>query len=578
MSYISAYGLTLIKKITIRGVVCMFVCVFINLITVLGSTKTNCSFQPDSLTKKKPSKSIDEINKYIENLFEGSKEYTQADIQEMIEEFFETGTQPLLAKKNPNEVNQVGVEIDSMSTKSAKETIKTSVNKQAKTNEIITSNVANNDSSIAEQSTNPSQEQAINENQTDPLREANKPNQNTTEKVKNNNQATTASKTVRSDEETKQVLNKQKYRRSSLYSLMINDPNRLMSSSISMAFEKNPIPEKFNDHNISERLIEGTANDKLQEVVISSFLEKNQIAKKLVAKWFNRSERGGFNMDLIAERGNYDATELDVKVAMSSKRGLSILADAGEELIKNTFVIVNDYKYVSKEEVAEKTKTGLKILGALASNVQGVDLAVSSTNTALTIAGKGYVIKTKTYLYRLDWNEEISSIFYNTLWTEDSNLDQERKNAFDNSTLFKLTLIGSEVAYADIQSSVFTQKTEEELIVKATVEATDKVITVLQRRFEEFKTKSPLYSIEPLAAKIGLKEGLEGGDKYEVLEQIQDENGKTFYNRVGIIKVDKKQIWDNRYVAGTDTTLSQGLTIFNGSGKFYPGMLIKQLR
>jgi hypothetical protein len=33
-----------------------------------------------------------------------------------------------------------------------------------------------------------------------------------------------------------------------------------------------------------------------------------------------------------------------------------MLADAGEELIGNTFVVINDFKYVSKEEIANKTK------------------------------------------------------------------------------------------------------------------------------------------------------------------------------------------------------------------------------
>jgi hypothetical protein len=146
--------------------------------------------------------------------------------------------------------------------------------------------------------------------------------------------------------------------------------------------------------------------------------------------------------------------------------------------------------------------------------------------------------------------------------------------------LFTLEYIGSEVASEQTQSSVFTSKTEEQLIARATTKSVDKVIAKLQRNHDQFKTKTPLYTTDPLAAKIGLKEGLEGGDRYEVLEQVEDEFGKTFYKRVSVITVDKKQIWDNRYMADEENPNNvYDRTLFIGSSKdLYPGMLIRQIR
>ena len=68
--------------------------------------------------------------------------------------------------------------------------------------------------------------------------------------------------------------------------------------------------------------------------------------------------------------------------------------------------------------------------------------------------------------------------------------------------------IGSDVSWADAQSSIFTNKTEEQLIEKSTIKAVDAVIVKLQKNHEEFKTKTPLFTGEPITAKIGLKEGL----------------------------------------------------------------------
>jgi hypothetical protein len=209
-----------------------------------------------------------------------------------------------------------------------------------------------------------------------------------------------------------------------------------------------------------------------------------------------------------------------------------------------------------------------------------VDLA----NAGLTIAGKGYWIKNTSHLYQLVWNEEIANEFYTKYWVDDENYDSNKVVAFDNSDLFELKYIGFENARADLQSSVFTDKSDAELIAKATIKAVDKGIAKLERKFEQFRTKTPLFSIDPATAKIGLKEGLESGDKYEVLEQVQDVNGKIEYVRKGVIVVDKRSIWDNTYSAeeliemGKQPDQQNQYTVFKGrSSNFAPGMLIRQI-
>lgn len=365
-----------------------------------------------------------------------------------------------------------------------------------------------------------------------------------------------------------------KYRRSSLYTLMLDDPSRPYASVIKASFEKGPIPEKFNDHNLGSRTLPA-ANVKDETENITTFLEANNVARDIVAKWFNRSEKGGFNMELIAKRGSYDASALDIAKAKASERGLNAVADAGEELIKNTFVLVNDYNYVSKEEVA---KIITSVLDRFKLSVGNED--VDAAGQTVKFLGKGYVVKTKAYLFRLKWDEETAAIFYNDYWADDKTITPEKKKAFDESKIFKLELIGSDNSWADVQATTLTKKTEEELIEKATIKAVDAVIIKLQKNHDEFKTKTPLYSGEPITAKIGLKEGLSDKSKFDVLEQQQDKNGKTEYVVVGSLKVDTSfPIWDNRYGADEENPANaDGKTYFKKtSGKeFYAGMLIVQ--
>lgn len=376
-----------------------------------------------------------------------------------------------------------------------------------------------------------------------------------------------------------------KYRRSSLYTLMIDDPSRVRYETIKGAFMRAPFPEKFNNHQLPTRSITEDSKKKNQEENISAFLEREQVAKNLVAKWFNRSSKGGFNMNLVAERGSYDASEMDAKKALMNKRGLALLADAGEELIGNTFVLVSDFKYTNKEEVAKQV-TGLLTQALADAAAQGNSDAkstkqIEATNKVVTELGSGYVIVTTSYLYQLIWDDSTSAVFYNQYWTDDASIDTNRVKAFNQSKIFKFKYIGSEKSWADVQALKSMNINEDTLIAHATIKATDQVIAKLQRNHEEFRTKSPLINTDPISAQVGLKEGLEYGDKFQVLEQVIDENGKTTYNKVGMIKTSREfGIWDNRYMAGsgTDTTGMPQYTGFKkiSGGDFYPGMLIRQ--
>ena len=58
--------------------------------------------------------------------------------------------------------------------------------------------------------------------------------------------------------------------------------------------------------------------------VADDFAKKNEkqlddIAKKFFAKWFNRSAKCAFNMELVKSRGTYDASAIDVARSKMSK-------------------------------------------------------------------------------------------------------------------------------------------------------------------------------------------------------------------------------------------------------------------
>jgi hypothetical protein len=378
------------------------------------------------------------------------------------------------------------------------------------------------------------------------------------------------------------------YRRSSLYMLMVDDTSYQFAKVIKKAYLESKVPEKFNDHNLENRLIKTKVKvvdksvDKYKQgIAIANFMDENEVAKHAIAKWFNRDKNGAFDMKLVAQRGSYNASEMEVNLAKQSKRGKALIEDAGEELIKNTFVLVSDFEYIPDSLIADKVENIRNNSKKFTNRLGGVGKVAGGLTDAGLNASKltnGYVVRVTSYLYQLNWTDSVAAVFYSEHWNDNSNLNEQRIVDFDNSTAYTLNYIGKEQAWAKVQALKLSFKSQDELIADATIAAVDAAIAELQKNHEEFRTKTQLFTTDPLSAKIGMKESVSKGDKFVVLEQTETPEGRTKYINKGYIRVDGNKIWDNR--VNKDASEAPQIidrTYFKGTGaKFYPGMLIKQ--
>ncbi len=379
------------------------------------------------------------------------------------------------------------------------------------------------------------------------------------------------------------------YRRSSIYSVLVNHTDQQFANEIKEAFLQIPVPDKFNDHNLSvkvlnlDKKLEGAGKEK-ENPVITEFLQNNRVASRLVARWFNRDFfTGQCNMELVKERGLYNATEFDKQLATRSARGMAMLQDAGEDLIGNTFVIVNDIRYIDKNKGAKAGATFLKILGAVASAYTGnnnySNLTDNLGNMVETL--KGFKVKINTFLYKLDWNDEQAALFYQEQYA--ASPDGTKRANFESARgQYKLKYVGKVESSGGTTSFLGINEDQPIVMVrKACQRAIDENVVDLQRNYEEFRTKTPLLSVEPLTAYVGMKEGVTAKSKFEVLEVVEMEDGSHKYNRVGVIEPIGSLIWDNRFMAEEEgaTGATLGFTTFRKvSGKdFAKGMLIREM-
>lgn len=373
------------------------------------------------------------------------------------------------------------------------------------------------------------------------------------------------------------------YRRSSLYSLLINHDDQKFAREISDVFLQIPTPDKYNNHDLSVKVV--SMGQKLKDTqVVDEFVKNNGIASRMVSRWFNRDPLTGVcDVELVKERGLYDASEFDKELAARSQRGMAMLEDAGEDLIGNSFLVVNDIRYIDRENTGKAFGTAFRILGAVADVALGTnsfsDLGDSMGDMMETL--KGFKVNVITHLYQLVWDEETAMTFYRDYYSTDS--DQAKKQAFDNHrSKFSMKYIGMQKSSGKDVSFLGVNLDEpKQMIRKACQRAIDENIASLQQNFEAFKVKTPLTEVEPICAQIGMKEGITEKSRFEVLEAVMKDN-KVEYKKVGEIKPVSGMIWDNRYMAKEEGAAGAelGQTTFKKvSGRdFYPGMLIREIK
>jgi hypothetical protein len=404
------------------------------------------------------------------------------------------------------------------------------------------------------------------------------------------------------------------YRRNALSTLLVYHPEDEFGAEIYKAFDSLPIPDKYDDHNMETRIIDNSqiwgvqrrdsgyykatyghqltpSELKANALFTERLLNDAEAAKGMVAKWFgfdgNTVEDATFNTSLIQERGQYNASDIDVAVALQTTRGLAALSDAGEELLSQTFVLVNDITYVTAEQEAAAAKVAMGVIGGIFDAFAGGNTGKQMADAAGAIADSftGFKVKTHSYLYQLVWNDSVAAIFYQNHYTDKP--DPKKIQAFmDDKTTYKLKYVAHEYEF-DKKSVLKGKYTRTELVRTICARSMDKNIVALGKQYEDFKVKTPVYQVltdkrgrvEGYAAKIGMKEGIIDGSKFQVVERtIDPKTNKTAYKYVATVKAVKGKIWDNRYNAvleqGDGSTLPYTTFTKVSGGEILPGMLL----
>ena len=369
---------------------------------------------------------------------------------------------------------------------------------------------------------------------------------------------------------------KEGYQRSSLHIINIENLNFDNAAKVQASYNKYPFPDKYDDHRISNNSVNTGAYKLTQEekdalgikdselgnalsgalssatagilennsqvkYELDKYIKDKKIAQELVRKWYSIKDDGALDYSVFNERIKLSMSEEDKQRVQQAAIAQTEIDKMSLKLINNTFVVFTKLNFVSNAIPAEAIR---QVAYAAADKLSGMlqTIARKAADKIYEKASEGYSVWTSAWLYKLEWNEQIYTDLRKTM----SSKDKLDINAF-NAMNFNLEFIGQEKATSLVTFSLKKgegDRTEDEIIDLSTVRNVDKVFSKLQREYEVFKPLYQLTGVDPFSAKLGMKEGLEGGEKFEILEIRGGE-----YNKIGTIEVDKNKVWDNRYGA-----------------------------
>jgi hypothetical protein len=267
-------------------------------------------------------------------------------------------------------------------------------------------------------------------------------------------------------------------------------------------------------------------------------LEKNRIPNEIIAKWYAQKADGSMSLDLIHERGMFNATDAAFLLAQSTKRGDALLKDYGDRLINRSYILVVDFADLKTFEEAGQP------------------------------AYRGWQSNAVGYLFKIDYTEEIRNQLYDNWINEDdpASVKIEKKQKMDALTIpvrfvtsTALTLSESQAKDRSAASvALLPNKSSEQLLMDLVQKGYDENLYALEKQVEDFKVKTTINQVRPLRAKIGKKEGIKTDYRFFAYENVYNEKTNASVQKFrGVIRATSK-IADNNTVS----TGNSGTTVF----------------
>lgn len=328
------------------------------------------------------------------------------------------------------------------------------------------------------------------------------------------------------------------YDRSSITVLYMQFSDEKHSQDVKSKVDNLAISDKYYNNNLSQLSFSAPFSRNASAISddIKNYLNGQKVGRQVISKWYARQSDGSMSMDLIFDRGMFNATDAAYIKAQSTKLGNAVLQDYGNRLIERSYVLVLDYESVKTMKEAKMPKM------------------------------KGWKSTVTGYLFKINYNEETQNALYESwIYPEDSQSIKDEKNKKFDQINFGIEYVTKTTVYVTASQAegstqvgrLIKEKSEDELLTEMVQKGYDETLYYLEKNHEDFMVKTTIYQVSPIRAKIGKKEGLKCDNRYFAYEYVYDEKTNSSKPKMrGVIRATSK-IVDNRQVAKGDSPTSK---------------------
>ena len=333
------------------------------------------------------------------------------------------------------------------------------------------------------------------------------------------------------------------YDRSSITAILLDFPDGNHSAALREKIANVAFADKYYNNNIGYFALSapfGRFDLTIKAAdLIKKAIDDKKMANEIVSKWYGRKSDGTMSLELIHERGVFNATDNASLLAKTTKRGNAELEDYGNRLINRSYILVFDFQNLM-------TAAEAKIAGT-----------------------RGWQSNVVSYLYKVDYSTDIQNKVYDA-WIYDDDTPQvkaEKKSKFE-MIQFPISFVASSATSVSAQQLINRSdflkvldpdKSEDQLLMQLVQKAYDENLYSLDRKYEDFRVKTTIVQANPITAKIGKKEGIKTDFRFFAYEYVYDERTKSTSQKLrGVIR-SSSNIVDNR----------QNATGKSGTTQFY---------
>ena len=274
------------------------------------------------------------------------------------------------------------------------------------------------------------------------------------------------------------------------------------SNDVIRSFDSFKVGEKYDENKIKTKRIDAGAkgSSAVTSTTVLATVNELNLGKEVISYIFNRQDNGNFDDTIVRERGIYNAKDQDIQNLAAAKVTEQSF-EWGEPLVNSAFVVVLDV-YETKQSKSNGTTT--------------------------------YEAKCTANVFKLKADKEILYDFYGRGWADVSSSDDERANAKEAYDQMQFDL--EYITTVDVTGTTTTSKYSKGSIYDSCVQAYNNAVFKLEKTIPSWRATGDIVSVRPIAAKIGTKESVKNGDRFQTYSYKEDRNGKLKAVKQGMVR------------------------------------------